>query len=89
MLLKSLPKVLRRQLVPVPDYAERCLEAMPLSDAPLNFAGVGATLKQLAGIHIPEDAWHPEQLPTISGCAFVWSTGGRSRRWRCHATLRC
>ena len=62
LLLKSLPKALRRQLVPVPDYAERCLHAMPLSDAPL-VQVLGATLKQLAGIHIPEDAWHPEQLP--------------------------
>ena len=62
LLLKSLPKALRRQLVPVPDYAERCLQTMPLSDAPL-VQVLGATLKQLAGIHIPEDAWQPQQLP--------------------------
>ncbi len=62
LLLKSLPKSLRRQLVPVPDYAERCLHAMPVSDAPL-IQVLGATLKQLTGIHIPEDAWQPQQLP--------------------------
>jgi len=62
LLLKGLPKVLRRQLVPVPDYAERCLQAMPASDAPL-IQVLGATLKQLAGLHIPEDAWQPGQLP--------------------------
>lgn len=62
LLLKSLPKSLRRQLVPVPEYAERCLQAMPVSDAPLVQA-LGTTLKKLTGIHIPEDAWQPEQLP--------------------------
>jgi ATP-dependent helicase HrpA len=62
LLLKSLPKSLRRQLVPVPDYAERCLAAMPVSDAPL-VQVLGAVLKKLTGIHIPEDAWQPQQLP--------------------------
>jgi len=62
LLLKGLPKALRRQLVPVPDYAERCLQAMPVSEAPL-VQVLGATLKQLTGIHIPEDAWQPDQLP--------------------------
>ena len=62
LLLKTLPKSLRRQLVPVPDYAERCLKALPLSDAPL-VQTLGALLKQLAGLHIPEDAWQAEQLP--------------------------
>ena len=61
-LLKSLPKALRRQLVPIPDFAERCLAVLPASDAPL-IQTLGATLKQLTGIHIPEDAWQPEQLP--------------------------
>ena len=61
-LLKSLPKSLRRQLVPVPDHAERCIAAMPVSDAPL-VQVLGATLKQLTGIHIPEDAWREDQLP--------------------------
>ena len=62
LLLKSLPKSIRRQLVPIPDHAERCLQAMPVSDAPL-VQVLGATLKQLTGIHVPEDAWQPEQLP--------------------------
>ncbi|MCG6967900.1 MAG: ATP-dependent RNA helicase HrpA [Chromatiaceae bacterium] len=61
-LLKGLPKALRRQLVPIPDVAERCLQAMPVSDAPL-IQVLGATLKQLTGVHVPEDAWQPEQLP--------------------------
>jgi ATP-dependent helicase HrpA len=62
LLLKGLPKALRRQLVPIPDFAERCMQAMPQSDAPL-VQTLGATLKQLSGVHVPEDAWQPEQLP--------------------------
>jgi ATP-dependent helicase HrpA len=62
LLLKGLPKALRRQLVPVPDYAERCLHALPVSDAPL-VQTLGALLKQLTGLHVPEDAWQPERLP--------------------------
>jgi ATP-dependent helicase HrpA len=62
LLLKSLPKTLRRQLVPVPEYAERCLAALPVSDAPL-VQTLGATLKRLTGLHVPEDAWQLEQLP--------------------------
>ena len=61
-LLKRLPKSLRRQLVPIPDYAERCLAELPLSDAPL-VQTLGAILKRLTGVHIPEDAWQPDQLP--------------------------
>ncbi|WP_078119399.1 ATP-dependent RNA helicase HrpA [Thiosocius teredinicola] len=62
LLLKSLPKAIRRQLVPIPEYAERCLQALPMSDAPL-VQTLGSTLKQLAGIHVPEDSWQPDQLP--------------------------
>ncbi len=62
-LLKGLPKTLRRQLVPVPEHAERCLQALPVSDLPL-VQTLGATLKRLSGLHVPEDAWQVEQLPS-------------------------
>lgn len=61
-LIKGLPKTLRRQLVPVPDYVERCLAAMTPSDAPL-VQSLGKILKQTAGVSIPEDAWCPDDLP--------------------------
>lgn len=60
-LIKGLPKALRRQLVPVPDYAARCVAAMPASDAPL-IQTLGAILKEQAGLHVPEDAWRPDEL---------------------------
>ncbi|MCB1800924.1 MAG: ATP-dependent RNA helicase HrpA [Gammaproteobacteria bacterium] len=62
LLLKSLPKSLRRQLVPVPAFAERCLDMLPTTDVPL-VQSLGAIIKQLTGTHVPEDAWQPEQLP--------------------------
>ncbi len=61
-LLKSLPKSLRRQLVPIPDYVERCVAELPVSDAPLIHV-LGSILKRFTGIHVPEDAWQPAQLP--------------------------
>ncbi|MCP5299924.1 MAG: ATP-dependent RNA helicase HrpA [Chromatiaceae bacterium] len=61
-LLKGLPKSLRRQLVPIPACAERCMAALPVSDAPL-VQTLGATIRQLTGLHVPEDAWQPAQLP--------------------------
>jgi ATP-dependent helicase HrpA len=76
-LLKSLPKSLRRQFVPIPDYADRCLAAMPVSDAPL-VQVLGATLKQLTGVHVPEDAWQPGQLPDYLRLRIrVMDEGGR------------
>ena len=61
-LLKGLPKTLRRQFVPVPEYAERCLRNLPASEEPL-VQTLGAVLKEMTGVHVPEDAWQPAQLP--------------------------
>ncbi len=61
-LIKSLPKVLRRHFVPVPDYADQCLAALAPSDTPL-IQALGAELKRRSGVHVPEDAWDPGVLP--------------------------
>lgn len=62
-LIKGLPKSLRKQYVPVPDYAARALQRLQVSDTPLVQA-LGAVLKQLSGgAHIPEDAWNTGSLP--------------------------
>ncbi|WP_456406015.1 ATP-dependent RNA helicase HrpA [Thiolapillus sp.] len=61
-LIKSLPKSLRKQFVPVPDYAARALRKMQPGDTPLAQA-LGQVLKQLSGgVHIPEDAWNSGAL---------------------------
>ncbi len=61
-LIKSLPKSLRRQLVPVPEHVERCLQVLPVSDAPL-IQTLAKTLRQVADVQIPEEAWQAGQLP--------------------------
>jgi ATP-dependent helicase HrpA len=61
-LIKGLPKALRRNFVPVPDYADRALAGLAPCDTPLVQA-LGAALKQLSGVHVPEDAWDTASLP--------------------------
>ncbi|MEW8027227.1 MAG: ATP-dependent RNA helicase HrpA [Candidatus Thiodiazotropha sp.] len=61
-LIRGLPKSLRRSFVPVPDFADACLADLPSSDRPL-IQVLGERLKQLGGVHIPEDAWTEEDIP--------------------------
>ena len=61
-LIKVLPKALRRNFVPAPNYAEACLANMNEAQGNL----VDALAKQLlrmTGVKLPEDAWHDVQLP--------------------------
>jgi ATP-dependent helicase HrpA len=62
VLIKSLPKQLRRQLVPIPDTVERCLENLPVSDTPL-VQTLGQLLKEQFGVSVPETAWRTDDLP--------------------------
>ncbi|MEJ1403747.1 MAG: ATP-dependent RNA helicase HrpA [Candidatus Sedimenticola sp. (ex Thyasira tokunagai)] len=61
-LLRGLPKALRKSFVPVPDYADACLKVMEPCDLPLTRI-LAEQLKQMTGVHIPEDAWPEESLP--------------------------
>ncbi len=61
-LMRGLPKALRKSFVPIPDYADRCLAALQPSDRPLTQA-LAEQLKQLTGVHVPEDAWEGIELP--------------------------
>jgi len=60
-LIRSLPKNLRRNFVPVPDFADACLEGMAASDKPLTLE-LAEQLKRMTGVTIPFDAWQPELL---------------------------
>lgn len=68
-LIKSLPKALRRNFVPAPDYAKACLEAFDSGDAENSnpsqglLAVLGQTLQRLGGCDIPLSAWELESLP--------------------------
>ncbi|MCG6938435.1 MAG: ATP-dependent RNA helicase HrpA [Gammaproteobacteria bacterium] len=55
-LIRSLPKQLRKNFVPAPDYAAACVQALQPSDTALTWA-VAAQLKKMTGVSIPYDAW--------------------------------
>ncbi|MCF4009720.1 ATP-dependent RNA helicase HrpA [Rheinheimera sp. UJ63] len=55
-LIKSLPKNLRRNFVPAPNYADALLQSIQPEDGPL-LDVVTYKLKRMSGLIIPEDAW--------------------------------
>ena len=61
-LIRSLPKELRRTLVPVPELAEAALARMRPRSEPLLDALAGA-IEALRGVRIPRDAWAVDRLP--------------------------
>jgi ATP-dependent helicase HrpA len=66
-LIRSLPKPLRRNFVPVPDFAKAVLEQLdPVEAPPLH--EIARQLQRLTGVPIPPDAWQlaavPEHLKT-------------------------
>ena len=84
-LIKSLPKALRRGVVPAPDHARAALrritERQPdLLEAPPEpfVAALERELLALAGVDIPRDAWDPERVPGHLRITFrVEDDGGR------------
>ncbi|KAA2254467.1 ATP-dependent RNA helicase HrpA [Solihabitans fulvus] len=60
-LIRSLPKPLRRNFVPVPDYARAALQGMA-QDEPL-LDGLERELRQLGGAVVPRDAWDLSKVP--------------------------
>jgi ATP-dependent helicase HrpA len=61
-LLRSLPKVLRRHFVPVPDHAKYALTQMKPYDGTL-LEALGRHLHRLAAVEIPYDAWDLSRIP--------------------------
>jgi len=61
-LLRTLPKQLRKALVPIPETAARIAARLTPSDRPLVQA-LGEELKALTGVQVPEDAWVLAALP--------------------------
>ena len=60
-LIKSLPKQLRKNFVPAPDFATACVQALAPSDTALSSA-VANQLKKMTGVQIPYDAWNSEAI---------------------------
>ncbi|MHB1739163.1 MAG: ATP-dependent RNA helicase HrpA [Actinomycetes bacterium] len=61
-LIRSLPKGLRRELVPVPDTARAVLAELQPGPVPLVHA-LGQLLRQRTGVVIPVDAWDYGRIP--------------------------
>ncbi len=60
-LIKSLPKQLRKNFVPAPNFAEACLQALESSDIALCTA-LASQLKKMTGVQIPYDAWNIKNI---------------------------
>ncbi len=60
-LIKALPKNLRRNFVPAPNYAQACLAAMPVEQGTLKQA-LAKQLLRMTGVRIPENAWQEVAL---------------------------
>ena len=60
-LIKTLPKQLRRTIVPAPDYADACLRNIDFGEGNL-LDQIGAKLGRMAETTIPREAWNTESL---------------------------
>ncbi|MEV0145822.1 MULTISPECIES: ATP-dependent RNA helicase HrpA [unclassified Nonomuraea] len=61
-LIRSLPKPLRRNFVPAPNYAKQVLANARPGGEPL-LEAVERELLRLTGVRVPHDAWQLDQLP--------------------------
>ncbi len=61
-LIKGLPKNLRRNLVPVPQYVTAVLEVLEPDDRPL-LPTLSEAIKRKAAVEIPLDSWDVADLP--------------------------
>lgn len=61
-LIKGLPKSLRRNFVPAPNYAEACVTAMTDTDKPL-VEVLEKQLLRMTGVRLPENSWDTIELP--------------------------
>jgi len=63
VLIKALPKPIRRNFVPAPDYAAACSEAMNSADGPLTGA-LSRQLLRMTGMEVAQSAWNLESVPS-------------------------
>ncbi len=60
-LIKSLPKGVRRQFVPVPEFARACVQRLGSREGPL-IPAITRVLREITGTEVPPDAWRGETL---------------------------
>ncbi|MGR6318440.1 ATP-dependent RNA helicase HrpA [Micromonospora soli] len=61
-LIRSLPKAIRRNFVPVPDFARAALAAITPGEEPL-LGALTRQLRRMTGVTVPPEAWDPAKLP--------------------------
>jgi ATP-dependent helicase HrpA len=61
-LIRSLPKAIRTNFVPAPDYARAALAAITPGQEPMLDA-LTRELRRMTGVTVPRDAWDPSKLP--------------------------
>jgi ATP-dependent helicase HrpA len=61
-LIRSLPKQLRRNFVPAPNYARQVLQNVRQGGEPL-LEAVERELLRLTGVQVPREAWQLDQVP--------------------------
>ncbi|HEY3010467.1 MAG TPA: ATP-dependent RNA helicase HrpA [Micromonosporaceae bacterium] len=61
-LLRSLPKAVRRNLVPAPDYARAALAGVDPGRSPL-LPAIARELHRLSGVPVPPGSWQPDRVP--------------------------
>ena len=67
-LIRSLPKTLRRNFVPVPDYAANFLDTTPVSGPLLD--ALEAWLRRLTGVIVSRSAWDLTKVPAHLSVTF-------------------
>ncbi|WP_409553364.1 ATP-dependent RNA helicase HrpA [Aliiglaciecola sp. M165] len=74
-LIKSLPKKLRRNFVPAPNYADACMEDMSRTDKKGNgltfIEALSRKLQRMTGIEVSNEEWQLQSLPAHLRFNFV------------------
>lgn len=68
-LLKTLPKMLRRNFVPTPDYVAAFMQRPADLHHPISEA-LSTALYQMSGAKVPTEAWRVEQIPAFLKITF-------------------
>lgn len=62
LLIKGLPKSLRKNFVPAPAFAKACVDSMVMAEGSLLLAFAKA-LKRMTGVEVSSSDWNPDGLP--------------------------
>jgi len=80
LLIKALPKNLRRNFVPAPDYARKALKNLVFGEGTLAVE-LASQLRALTGVEVPPGEWEMDNLPIHLNMRFqLIDAGGKTLR---------